>query len=571
MTQLSTESAGIAPKSGYLNLAVLCAALAVTVLIFALWQQKKSGREERAQQARADFLHALNLAEEGSKPEALHVLAESLRLQPMRNPASALAFELLTELRTNSSLLLRGHTDDILYAAFNADGTEVVTASKDHTARIWDARTGKLAAPPLQHNDDVLMAEFSPDGTRVVTASEDSTARVWDAKTGQPIGSPMQGTGEIRFARFSPDGKLVATGSDDSVARVWNAQTGEPVIPPVKYHESVFSVNFNPDSTRVVTATGDARADILDPQTGRHLADSIKHLNNVFTAVFSPDGTQILTGSADGTARIWDAKTGHALGPVFQHGFWIDSAVFNSDASRVATASWDHTARVWDAHTGQPITPPLQHGDAVFAAVFSPDGARVATASRDHTARVWDANSGDPLSLPLPAQDDAAMAVFKPGGFSLLVISRDYTVRLWDMPPRETAPVWLADLADFASTQVRYDQSRTPEMEKIAQLRRQLLASTSNDPWEKFGRWYFSESDMRPISPWSTLSLKEYVDGLITLGDKDSIDYAISLSQDHPTWMVQLVPLRAKFDAPAPSVPFGNGNPIPAPKRVKKP
>ena len=36
-----------------------------------------------------------------------------------------------------------------------------------------------------------LFSEFSPDGQRVVTASRDKTARVWDAFSGKPIGEPM--------------------------------------------------------------------------------------------------------------------------------------------------------------------------------------------------------------------------------------------------------------------------------------------------------------------------------------------------------------------------------------------
>ena len=35
-------------------------------------------------------------------------------------------------------------------------------------------------------------AAFSPDGTRVVTASDDKTARVWDAATGKPLGAPLR-------------------------------------------------------------------------------------------------------------------------------------------------------------------------------------------------------------------------------------------------------------------------------------------------------------------------------------------------------------------------------------------
>lgn len=47
----------------------------------------------------------------------------------------------------------------------------IVTASADKTARVWDATTGELIAPPPPDLDVVAVAAFSPDGTRVVTAS----------------------------------------------------------------------------------------------------------------------------------------------------------------------------------------------------------------------------------------------------------------------------------------------------------------------------------------------------------------------------------------------------------------
>jgi WD domain, G-beta repeat len=77
------------------------------------------------------------------------------------------------------------HQGWVRSAAFSLDGTRVVTASADKTARVWDAVTGKPLGPALEHQDWVWSATFSPDGMRVVTASADKTARVWDAATGR--------------------------------------------------------------------------------------------------------------------------------------------------------------------------------------------------------------------------------------------------------------------------------------------------------------------------------------------------------------------------------------------------
>jgi WD40 repeat protein len=119
------------------------------------------------------------------------------------------------------------HTGPIKDAAFSADGKQMITASADETARVWDATTGKPVTAPLAHHGSVTAVAFSADRTRVVTASEDGTARVWDAETGRPVTAPLEHPDSVTSAAFSPDGTRVLTTSRDGRARVWTLGTDE--------------------------------------------------------------------------------------------------------------------------------------------------------------------------------------------------------------------------------------------------------------------------------------------------------------------------------------------------------
>jgi WD40 repeat protein len=82
------------------------------------------------------------------------------------------------------SAVLRGHEGPVIGAAFSPDGSRVVTASPDKTARIWGATTGEESMVLRGHVGVVTGAAFNPDGSRIVTSSWDETARIWDATTG---------------------------------------------------------------------------------------------------------------------------------------------------------------------------------------------------------------------------------------------------------------------------------------------------------------------------------------------------------------------------------------------------
>jgi len=116
---------------------------------------------------------------------------------------------------------LLAHVSPVESAAFSADGTRIVTASNDKTARVWDVASGRMLALLAGHTGAINSAVFSADGSRIVTASADDTARVWDAASGRSLALLEGHTGPVNWAVFSADGSRVITASDDYAARVW--------------------------------------------------------------------------------------------------------------------------------------------------------------------------------------------------------------------------------------------------------------------------------------------------------------------------------------------------------------
>jgi WD40 repeat protein/serine/threonine protein kinase len=317
------------------------------------------------------------------------------------------------------------HEDAVVHVAFSPDGARILTASVDHSAKLWDALSGKLIAS-FAHEDRVSDAVFSPDGIRILTASADNTAKLWDAASGKLIAS-FAHAGVVESAVFSPDGVRILTASADGTAKLWDAGSGA-LIASFARGNSLYSARFSPDGTRILTASADNTAKLWDTASGNLIA-CLAHQGAVEDAKFSPDGVRILTASWDNTAKLWDVPSGRLIAS-FSHQDGVIRAGFSPDGARVLTASWDNTAKLWDAASGRLIAS-FAHQDRVNDALFSPDGGRVLTASSDNTAKLWDATV-DKHIASFVHQDRVNDAVFSPDGARILTASWDSTASLWD-------------------------------------------------------------------------------------------------------------------------------------------
>jgi hypothetical protein len=132
-----------------------------------------------------------------------------------------------------------GHTDAIHCVAFSPDRSRIVTLSRDCTARVWDARTGRelsqVLTPITGARPAVWSASFSPDGRQVLARPTFSgDIYVWEANTGRNLLRLPVYWDVSRYpaSHFSADGQTVVAETRPSptttpvLFRVWDAQTG---------------------------------------------------------------------------------------------------------------------------------------------------------------------------------------------------------------------------------------------------------------------------------------------------------------------------------------------------------
>jgi hypothetical protein len=287
-----------------------------------------------------------------------------------------------------------------LWSARFADDADTVVTIGGNDARVWRVAADRLSAPPvarpvvrLSPHGAVADAAFSPDGLLIATGSWDHSAKLWDAATGRPVRKLDGGhTGFVNALAFSPDGAELATAGDDGVVRFWSVDSGELAERRLAGHSGrVLAVVYSRDGRRLLTVASDKTARLWDSASGDELRRFVGHEWGLLDGALSPDGTRVATASEDNTARLWDAETGEELFALRGHSAAVAAVTFSPDGRRVLTGGEDNVAKVWDAATGKEVLTLAGHTAEVTSASFSPDGGAALTGSRDGAAIVWPA------------------------------------------------------------------------------------------------------------------------------------------------------------------------------------
>ena len=416
-------------------------------------KQAETARQKEAEQRRL-FQHqsvkllverGLTLAEQGDVGRGLLWMARSLQV------ASPEDVDLQQVVRSNLGHWGRpfrplrtvlGHGSPVQGAVFSPNGKWALT-SGGATARLWETATGQPAGQPFEHtalSSLSTVVAFRPDSAVFVTVSRNNTAQLRSAPSGKLVGAAMPHPSAVRAVAFSPDGGALLTvcgplsaEKGASAARLWDAATGQPLGPPFAQQGFIYSAAFAKDSITVLTGCHDGTARLWSAPRGKPMqpkGEPLVHDSPVRIVAFSDNGRTFLT-CAGKTARVWHAVTRQPIGAPLTHRFTILAAAFSPDSKTIVTAAL-HTARLWNAADGKERGDPMLHRGPITSVAFSPDSDVVATGSRDQTVRVWEVKSGKSRGPALPHPATVLDVAFRSDGARILTRTPEQVVRLWE-------------------------------------------------------------------------------------------------------------------------------------------
>ena len=307
-------------------------------------------------------------AEPLSPPRAEFALASYQ--EPDKQPAKPAVAEPADATPMKSVLIVTGHTDSVLSAVFSRDGSRVLSASRDQTARVWNSETG-LAVKTLTEKtavfDDNILAEgheydlfamrFFPDAKRLLTSGFDGTMRIWDTQINEDNSfgrelATLPETGMYGVVEISQDGEWILTAGRKNSAQLWNLQRAlssrrpkPDLILDGQHRFRVTSVVVSPDSSRLLTADREGVIVFWDAKTGKVIGrHRNSHAGEVVKMEFLDNGTQLLTAGVDRRVVLWnvvESDSGIALQRVrqFDHEGMVVSLAVNRQGDRFLSVS----------------------------------------------------------------------------------------------------------------------------------------------------------------------------------------------------------------------------------------
>lgn len=361
---------------------------------------------------------------------------------------------------SGTKLAVFKHDQGFTEAKFNADGSQILTASEDGTLKIWK-NSGELITTLAGHDGEVYDGLFYQNN-QIISAGEDARIRRWELQNSHHLAdiSPFRGavfnpsgkkailfnelgamllnaetgvvlnsltTLPIVTAAFSFDGQTLAVGGMDGKVQLFDL-TGQLLATFQADYEAISKISFSSNGQRLLVLAPDGVRlwKTLQP------FDLTIFISGKFTSAgLSPDGQAIFTANEQGQIVFWEGS--EAFRTIDAHSQPINQVIFNPDGSKFLSLSKELTAKLWHTESGHFLTTLSGHNGELRHAVFAPTGDKILTTAADGTARLWDGFSGAPLGVLRGHKGVVLSGKFTADGSRAVTWGEDGDVKLWDI------------------------------------------------------------------------------------------------------------------------------------------
>lgn len=326
----------------------------------------------------------------------------------------------------NPKYTLRSHFDGVRALAFHPVEPVLVTASEDHTLKLWNLqktvpakKSASLDVEPIYtfraHIGPVLSLAISSNGEQCFSGGIDATIQWWNMPspnvdpydTYEPnvlAGTLVAHTDAVWGLAYSGIKNQLLSCSADGTVRLWNPQEKLPCICTYngdKEHGIPTSVDFiGCDPAHMVTSFNTGSTVIYDLETSQSLVmlssqidsglQSNKHINRV---VSHPTLPVTITAHEDRHIKFFDNKTGKMIHSMVAHLDAVTSLAVDPNGIYLMSGSHDCSIRLWNLDSKTCVQEITAHrkklDESIYDVAFHPSKAYIASAGADALAKVF--------------------------------------------------------------------------------------------------------------------------------------------------------------------------------------
>ena len=320
------------------------------------------------------------------------------------------------------------HEGGVVTAAWNADETQILSATERGLVQVWSAAEGELLQEISHGGNPVTHAFWLQEGAAILSADEsgmvvlssvdDGAMQVSWQLEGMPIAlTPnaeetallaltragegailslsdggrlfdFEAPAEVSGGVFSADESQVRAWTEAGQIHAWDIASGDEVAYGLPSRGMLLGVAWSADDSRLLAWYTNGTVNVYKTEgsgvSGRAIS-GVRHNSFVQRAIWSGDESLVMSWAGDDTVHIWSVAGGRSQ-QVLRHEDWVIGARWDPLETRVL--SWSHIyVYLWESETQWQRFP---HRNLVRGAIWNSAATQIMSWSWDGTVRIWD-------------------------------------------------------------------------------------------------------------------------------------------------------------------------------------